>query len=385
MHRAPTSARSAPDADPQQTTNNKPVTLTSVDVFRYELPLKPPTLVGGEPVRRGAVLRLETARGAVGWGEAAPLPGFSEESVETAVRQLRRIRGTLKQQSLPDFASNGHDPWQHVEIEEGLAASVRFALESAILSVAASATGLSMPEVLSDDPRPAVSLNALLDGGPDEVEAAAERLRDAGFRAVKMKVGRDDPDYEADAVRILADILGPGIPIRLDANRGWRFDEAVAFAEDVRTVPIQYVEEPLSDPSRLAEFERQSGLPVALDETTREMAAGQLAAHRYARAVVLKPTLLGGLRATVEWARAAAQLGVTPVLSASYESGMGTQVLLALASVLGRRDVPAGLRTYTRFEQDLLTPPLDLHGPTVDVREACAGTREVDIERLTKA
>ena len=361
--------------------------LVSVDVYRYALPLHPPMGVDGQLTsrREGALLRLETAGGAVGWGEAAPLPGFSAEDLDTAVHQLQQVRGTLRQASLPDIASNGHDPWSAVEIDAGLAPSVRCAVESAILWVAADATGRPIPSVLSDAPRPAVSLNALLDGGPDEVEAAAERVRERGYRAVKIKVGRDDPDYEAEAVRILADLLGPGITIRLDANRRWRFHEAIAFAEDIRTVPIEYIEEPVQDPSRLPEFERQSGLPIALDETTREIDPGQLSAYRYARAVVLKPMLLGGLRATVRWAQHAQRLGMTPVVSASFESGIGTQVLVSLAAVLGQRDVPAGLDTYRRLESDLLDPRLDLRGPTVSTEAFFSTSRTVTTDRLQPA
>jgi len=40
--------------------------------------------------RRGLLLRLEGADGAVGWGEAAPLPGFSTETLDEATHRLRR-------------------------------------------------------------------------------------------------------------------------------------------------------------------------------------------------------------------------------------------------------------------------------------------------------
>jgi O-succinylbenzoate synthase len=360
------------------------VNLDSVDLFRYRLPLHPPPVFdgGSAPVREGVLLRLTTKRGAVGWGEAAPLPGFSDESLPAAVDQLKRVRGTIRQRTLPDLGTNGHDPWKALEIDADLVPSVRFALETAILMVAADAVDEPPPRVLADDPRPAVSLNALLDGDPDEVEEAAEVVRDRGYRSVKLKVGRDDPDHEATAVTILSDILGPGVTLRLDANRGWRFEEAVAFADEIRSVPIEYIEEPIADPSRLREFERQSGLPVALDETTREVRPQQLRSLRFARAVILKPTLLGGMRRTVQWARAAQKLHMTPVLSSSFESGVGTRAIIALAAVLGTRDVPAGLDPYERFDEDVLDPRLDLRGPTVDVRDLFATDRTVDLDRL---
>ena len=37
-------------------------------------------------IREGAFIRLETKNGRVGWGEVAPLPGFSKETLEEAIQ-----------------------------------------------------------------------------------------------------------------------------------------------------------------------------------------------------------------------------------------------------------------------------------------------------------
>ena len=38
--------------------------------------------------REGVLIRLESENGRVGWGEVAPLPGFSQETLEEAITDL---------------------------------------------------------------------------------------------------------------------------------------------------------------------------------------------------------------------------------------------------------------------------------------------------------
>jgi O-succinylbenzoate synthase len=349
--------------------------LASADLYRYALPLSPPLEGPDGGTRRGVLLRLETDDGAVGWGDAAPLPGFSAESTPEAADQLQALARSLPGSTVAvsrrrsSLAKALKQVWTGRGGAARWAPSVRFAVEGAIAEAAASASGRPTPALLGPQPRPAVSVNDLVAAADEDAEAAAERIREDGYRAVKVKVGRGDPTYEAAGVRVLADRLGPGVSLRLDANRAWRLEEATAFADELRAVPVEYVEEPLAEPSpdRLRDFERQTGLPVALDETTREVRPGRLSVYRFARALVLKPTLIGGLRPALRFAAAADRFGMTPVVSAAFESGVGHRLLAALAATLGRADVPAGLGTYRRLQTDVLSPRPALAGPTIDV------------------
>ena len=50
-------------------------------LYRYSRPFR------GE-VREGVLIALETKNGQVGWGEVAPLPGFSQETLDEAIKDL---------------------------------------------------------------------------------------------------------------------------------------------------------------------------------------------------------------------------------------------------------------------------------------------------------
>ena len=74
-------------------------------------------------------------------------------------------------------------------------------------------------------------------------------------------------------------------------------------------------------------------------------------------ALVLKPTLLGGLEVSAALADAAAELDVPVVLTSAFESGAIHAHVTLLAAVLAAPSVAHGLSTYERLAADVLTPP----------------------------
>lgn len=356
--------------------------IATVDLYRYELPLTAPLQLGASTVehRRGLLVRLAAEQGAVGWGDAAPLPGFSSESLPEVVACARDAAPRWAGAEIPEVEGGLEDSLAALPMPPACPASLRCATESAIVDLLASVRDTSVAAVLGT-PRSTVALNALitsLDDGP----AQAARYRTEGYRAVKVKVGRGEMDAEIDALRAICHELGDGIALRADANRAWSLDEAVAFAEATRDLELAYVEEPLADPAQLSELLSQTDLPVALDETTREAGPDFLRDELSVAAVVLKPTLIGGIQKTQEWSRIAQEHGATPVISASYESGIGMRMLVALAAV--GPDTPVGLSTYTRLAADVRCPSLRMNGPAVDVESIIDAPISINEDRVQR-
>ena len=180
-------------------------------------------------------------------------------------------------------------------------------------------------------------------------------------------------------------MIGPDVGLRLDANRAWTFEQATAFAQGVSGCDLEYIEEPLADAAQMPKLVAACNLPVALDESLVGLPIRELREHTYARAVVLKPTLLGGLAHTLEMAQHAHALGMKPVISSSFESGVGMLALAALASATGRGRVPAGLDTYRMLAADVLQPRLPLDTSEVDIAALAPSAWRIDESRLEKA
>ena len=349
--------------------------LAGFDIYRYTLPFTEPVILKGKRLdfREGFLIKLTGETGVSGWGETSPLPGFSRESFHAAGRQLYGIASA-------SVGSPMHKD-RYLPEDRGLAPSVCFGLGLASYNLYAKSQGKTLPEILSENPGKSVALNGLLSGSGEPVFEEARRMRDAGYEAVKLKVGTREVLDEVDLVWAVAEVLGGNVALRLDANRAWSFEEAVDFFRAASGLRLEYVEEPLAEPEGLPRLVEEYSVPVALDESLVGMEAEELGKHRYARAVVLKPTLLGGISRALGLAREAERLGITPVVSSTYETGIGTAALISLSASIGGGEIPAGLDTYRRLKEDVFDPALDLSTSHVSVRQVSA-SRALNHERL---
>jgi len=313
-------------------------------LYRYRAALSKAGAVPQVPdPRTGWLVRLAVP-GAEAWGEVAPLPGYSPENPETCEQELLERLPVLTREGF-SMAPGG---WA---VPDG-SPSVRFGLETARCGLVARSTGRSVCALLGgpEDPPP-LPVNALLSMASSEACLAdADRSVARGFRCLKMKVGRADPEDEVRRVRQVRERVAGRARLRLDANRAWTLEQAVYFMEGVGDTAIDYLEEPLADLKDLPALLQRRLLPVALDESLpelKDLPAGLAA-------VVLKPTLLGGFSACRELAAQAEGVAAVPVVSALFETGVGLRAAARLATAISPQGTAAGLDTHRRLRDDLL-------------------------------
>ena len=381
------------------------MSITRTRLLRYKLPLTAPiALPGGEVLetRAGLLLELRGDAGALAYGDIAPLPGWSVEDVAEAeaacVALLSRAPEGTDLEALPEVAGDAA-AWH------ALPPSVRCGVSMALQRHWAHEEGAALYQFLCPFPRRNVPLAPLVTEDGTALEERLAALREIAPHAVKLKVGACGFEDDAARVRRAGKALGPGCALRLDANRAWDFDTAVAFAGAVRGCNIAYVEEPLAEPLRLPEFARVTELPYALDETAApvlgvyfDVEAGRLPEDALpalgwrtqdfatlldaAAAVVLKPTLVGEFGRLTLMARRIGGGTLRWVVSAAYESGVGVAALAQLAGALDEEDAPAGLGTYRCLAADVLRTRLPLEGARPELAAIATGEADVDTENL---
>ena len=361
--------------------------ITDARVFGFSLPLKRPLKIGDSTleVRGGLLLRLEDDAGHVGWGESSPLPGwYGGISLSGGERQLRLLCNWMI----------GHNvPSEIVRLDGALAAwfkpprpapSVMFGIETALINLIGAAENKPPARLMTAQPSESVLVNGLILDNAD-VTQAARTFKRLGYRAVKLKVGRHDMQTDVQRTQDVYHELGDSVPLRLDANRLWTFEQALEFAAAISDCRLEYIEEPVDDYTRARQFAGRSGLPVALDESLIVMKPGELDYRPYLGALILKPTLLGGLEKTAKLARMARSQKIKVVISSCFESSVGIAALIQLAAAYGTFNTPAGLDTIDWFEHDLLSDPLNMTNGRASMAGAWRAAQTVVQSRLTEA
>lgn len=274
----------------------------------------------GNQKRSGLLLQLKGKRGEESWGEIAPLPPFSPESLHQAKSEvLREIPSLLKEKWHP----------------KTLFPSVHFGIESALLD-------FLLPIKVSPPP-----VNALLRGPLRDIGKMGENLQ--GYEAVKIKVGHLSLEKSLSLIQEVLPLLPPKIKLRIDANRSWSLKEALSFASAFPPNLFEYFEEPLAHFQDLFSFP----YPIALDETIRSLHPDSYFSLPHLKALVIKPTLMGGMGKLISLLKRAQKKGIAFILSSSYESELGISLIAKLASRLHLPKTPMGLDTNQFFEKPL--------------------------------
>lgn len=89
-----------------------------------------------------------------------------------------------------------------------------------------------------------------------------------GFRAIKMKIGRDRLSEDVERVAAMRDLLGEDFPLMADANMRWTADQAVEAALALADLRLYWLEEPMvpEDVAGHVRLRRLSPVPIATGE-----------------------------------------------------------------------------------------------------------------------
>ncbi|MFT6628391.1 MAG: L-alanine-DL-glutamate epimerase-like enolase superfamily enzyme [Flavobacteriales bacterium] len=293
------------------------------------------------------------------FGEATAMPGYSSE---TSLEQTYCVRDLLL--ALPSLDGTSTEDVERALLGLELTPAVRFGAETALARWAAQKQGLTLAEWWGARPGSGAQCNGLVPKGLGAADAARHAVgqRDAGVRCLKVKVSGTSSDIER--LRAIAE-AAPELSLRLDANAAWSAEQATEFLSSVSRYAFDYCEQPLAPdampPGSL-------GAPIALDETLRHVAATsawlgcetqaltaylssqgplpELTPHADLRALVLKPTILGGTAICLRWATLARACGLDVVFTHTFEGPLGLAACRAAALAAGVGHVPQGLASY---------------------------------------
>lgn len=182
---------------------------------------------------------------------------------------------------------------------------------------------------------------------------AMQRGIEAGFTCLKMKVGALPFAQELELLH-QAHSAFPQAELRVDANGAFSPQDALSKLEALAAAGVSYIEQPIrpGNHSAMAELCRHSPLPIALDEeligtNNQEYLLDTIHPH----ALVIKPSLHGGLLAAEKWAELAEQRGIAWWVNSALESHIGLTALAEWCAYAAPRQLQ-GLGTGRLFLDD---------------------------------
>lgn len=300
--------------------------IQTLTLYSYEIPLT------SGPIRSGALINIIDGQGNSGWGDIAPLPKWSKETLEDALQSLN--------ERLHDIIELAWTPQNCLKelAKLKLLPSASFGLESALLSV------------LSPLPEFKVQASALLMGSLKEILEQSSLRHLEGDTCVKLKVGNLSFEESFYVINYLKDKFR----LRIDVNRAWTTDDSLLFFSQFPLDTFDYVEEPFQNPHDLVRFLH----PLAVDESfPDDLSLEQLETFPTLKALIYKPTIQGGMVGCIPLHEWASKRGIALILSSSFESDLGLAHIASMAHRLAL-SAPVGIGTYKFLNDYICAVPL---------------------------
>jgi o-succinylbenzoate synthase len=212
------------------------------------------------------VVIIECDNGMVGYGEGAPTPQITGEtlgSMEAAVTFMAPHLIGREIEAFDTLLESLH----HAMVKNTTAKS---ALEIALYDLKAQAASLPLYRMLGGTQTHFKTDITISMNGIDEMITDAYKAVALGYDTLKIKIG-SDPIQDAKRVTEIARALGEDITLRLDANQGWSAEESVDLLLALENAGIiaEFIEQPVSaeDIEGLKYIKERVQTPVLADES----------------------------------------------------------------------------------------------------------------------
>ena len=338
-----------------------------VDAIPVALPLKKPVKMAAETVThaRNILVRVESADGTVGWGEAASAPTMTGDT-------LGGLTAAVRDHLAPLLI--GADAWMRPALMKRLRTvlhgntGAHSAVEMALLDLAGQVSGLPLIDLVGGALRREVAPMWLVGNAtPDEDVAEAKAKAREGIRFFKLKVGVKPLDIEIATALAVREVLGPDLPICADANCGFSYQAARRYLEATREAGLLFLEQPFEDADLrgLAALARGTAVPIGTDEGIHSLRDIEDHAAAGVGGVSLKLIKLGGFAAALTAGAQCRRLGLAINVAAKMsESSLAAAAAVHLACAVDNIDWGVSL-THFYLAEDLVRVPLAIHNGLV--------------------
>ena len=353
-----------------------------LEYYKYHLPFRQPFRTAGHEFTHREGIILVYSEGEVeAYGEIAPLPGFSTESLEQ-IEEVLKINHDHLQQTIQSGEGK-----QTLNVLDQIHQfpSLSFGLDTLLHDLEAKKEGTPLGKYLFPDFPESVKANATL-----PIRDSAQTLSDAkaliqkGFDTLKVKVGQN---FNSE-FKLLQDLRNqfPEVTLRIDANQSWDKAEAINNLNAMDSLKIEYCEQPVQKEkfADLAAVKKAVNINLAADESIRNKSdATTLSELKATDLFILKPMLLGTFDNIFVTKRTANTHNIEVVFTTMLETGVGRAINSILAAGLGTQNRAHGLATGGLFKNDIC-PDTWMNAPNITFPEKSGLGITLDMEGLNK-
>ena len=239
--------------------------ITYTDIWKLSIPMHPFRIATGTMhYAQNIFIRLHTDTGVYGVGECSAFPMIVGETQATCFEIARDFASIWKGKD----ATKIEDRMKDLHDYTAFNATIKSAFDMALYDLAAKSANQPLYQYLGGKNFQLETDLTIGIASPEKMAETAIDFVQRGVRIIKIKLGKNANE---DVIRMqrIVEAVGPDILLRIDANQGWTFDEAVYALQAMGGFNIQFCEQPMRHwhDDRLPSLRKLSPVKIMADES----------------------------------------------------------------------------------------------------------------------
>lgn len=360
--------------------------ITSIDIYRYSIPMVPFTIATGTMTyAQNILLYVHTDEGITGIGECSAFPMIAGETQSTCFVLAKDFAEIWMGKEASDI------PERLKELDAFIAGNhtAKSAFDMALYDLAAKRAKLPLYKYLGGQYfEPESDLTIGIGAAEYMADQAVDFVQNKKANILKVKLGKE-PKEDIRRMEAIRNAVGSRIGLRIDANQGWDFEEAVLALTGMQDLDIEFCEQPMPKlfDEKLPSLKRISKILLMADESVfSHHDAERLIRNKACDYINIKLSKAGGIQEALLIHEVCSKANMPNMLGGMLESrlALSAKVHVALSCpnikfydldtcLLGHLEDP--VINGVKFEGMKLKLP-DLPGIGADVDEAFLKTCE---------
>ena len=242
-----------------------PLSITKIDIFRFSIPMEPFVIATGTmDYAQNVFIRVHTSAGFYGVGECSAFPMIVGETQDTCLVMAREFARLWKGADALDI------PARLRQLDDFAArnTTIKSAFDMALYDIAAKNAGVPLYQFLGGKKRVAETDITIGIANPEVMAKKALAFKQSGAHILKVKLGKNAVE-DVERIKQIREAVGSELKIRVDANQGWGFDDAVYALRALGEYDIEFCEQPMRTwyDNRLPELMQLSPVKIMADES----------------------------------------------------------------------------------------------------------------------
>ena len=210
-------------------------------------------------------IKLYTDASIIGHGECSAFPMIAGETQNTCFEMAK------------DFAAlwKGKDPlaiedrMNELHAFTAFNSTIKSAFDMALFDVAAQHAGQPLYQFLGGEQKKELETDLTIGiGTPEAMAEQAKDFVERGVRIIKIKLGKNAME-DVERVKSIREAAGENITLRIDANQGWDYEDALYALQSMYNYDIEFCEQPMRywNDHKLPMLASYSSIPIMADES----------------------------------------------------------------------------------------------------------------------